>query len=80
MKQTARELKDSPPKIYCKVINKSPLLQPLTELIYCSGQGKLQKSTKAFNCYKEKKGKKSKEEQKGTNSTGSRNSTGQDEQ
>ena len=40
MKQTAGELKASPPKIYCEVIDR---LQTLTQLIYGSEEGKLQK-------------------------------------
>ena len=56
MKPKTGELKASPKKkIYCR--KSDSFYISLIELIYCSGQGKLQKKTKAFDCYKDKMGR-----------------------
>ena len=56
MKPKTGELKASPQKIIYGRKSDSFYIS-LTELIYCSGQGKLQKTTKAINYYKDKMGR-----------------------
>ena len=54
MKQTAGEMKASPPKIYCEVIDR---LQGLTEAYIRSEPREITKETKTKSYYKDKFGR-----------------------